>query len=225
MTSGCSICVEITTVDNTSPWIQTPIKTFGLLPSMSPRGKTHFTIAGKLFLQMRENFLALRENFLPLRETFLPLRENFLPLREHFLSLQENFLKMREYCLPLQKTFLPLRETFYHWGKTFFLRENFFLLQENSIIWFFFRMDYPAAIDYILNITSHSKLQYVGYSMGSTQYPILLSEVPEYNEKISAGHLLGPPIFFQVRPTSNRKNIGKTFYHCEKLITIQRKLS
>ena len=44
---------------------------------MSPRGKTHFTIAGKLFLQMRENFLALRENFLPLRETFLPLRKNF----------------------------------------------------------------------------------------------------------------------------------------------------
>ena len=61
------------------------------------------------------------------------------------------------------------------------------------------RMDYPAAIDYILNITSHSKLQYVGYSMGSTQYPILLSEVPEYNDKISAGHLLGPPIFWQDR--------------------------
>ena len=58
------------------------------------------------------------------------------------------------------------------------------------------RLDYPAVIDYILNVTSHSKLQYVGYSMGSTQYPILLSEVPEYNEKISAGHLLGPPVFF-----------------------------
>ena len=61
------------------------------------------------------------------------------------------------------------------------------------------RLDYPPVIDYILNVTHRQKLQFVGYSMGSTQYPILLSENPEYNEKISAGHLLGPPVFFQER--------------------------
>ena len=55
--------------------------------------------------------------------------------------------------------------------------------------------DYPVTIDYILETTGFENLFFVGYSMGTTQYLILLSERPEYNEKIKAGILLGPTAF------------------------------
>ena len=55
--------------------------------------------------------------------------------------------------------------------------------------------DYPVTIDYILETTGFSDLFFVGYSMGTTQYLILLSEKPEYNDKIKAGILLGPISF------------------------------
>lgn len=54
------------------------------------------------------------------------------------------------------------------------------------------RLDYSATIDYILDQTGQSQVYFVGYSMGTTQYLILLSEMPEYNAKIKAGFLLGP---------------------------------
>ena len=44
--------------------------------------------------------------------------------------------------------------------------------------------DYPAEIDYILDKTGFDDLFVVGYSMGTTQYFALLSERPEYNDKI-----------------------------------------
>ena len=56
-------------------------------------------------------------------------------------------------------------------------------------------MDYPAEIDYILNTTGFSDLFFVGYSMGTTQYFVLLSERPEYNEKIKAGFMMAPCTF------------------------------
>lgn len=52
--------------------------------------------------------------------------------------------------------------------------------------------DYPATIDYILEATNQEDLFFVGYSMATTQYLVLLSELPEYNKKIRAGFLLGP---------------------------------
>lgn len=51
--------------------------------------------------------------------------------------------------------------------------------------------DYTSTIDYILAETGHSGLHFVGYSMGTTQYLVLLSERPEYNRKVLSGHLLG----------------------------------
>ncbi len=57
------------------------------------------------------------------------------------------------------------------------------------------RYDYPSTIDYILKKTGHEQLFFVGYSMATTQYLILLSELPEYNSKIRAGFLLGPTAF------------------------------
>lgn len=52
--------------------------------------------------------------------------------------------------------------------------------------------DHPAAIDYILRKTMNSKLHYVGYSQGTTSLLVLLSEKPEYNDKIHIASLMAP---------------------------------
>ena len=39
-------------------------------------------------------------------------------------------------------------------------------------------LDYPATIDYIVATTGYDDLHFVGYSMGTTQYLMLLSEMP-----------------------------------------------
>ena len=39
-------------------------------------------------------------------------------------------------------------------------------------------LDYPAAIDYIVATTGYDDMHFVGYSMGTTQYLMLLSEMP-----------------------------------------------
>lgn len=51
-------------------------------------------------------------------------------------------------------------------------------------------MDLAALIDYILNITEHEQLIYIGHSQGGALLTILLSESPEYNRKISSAHLI-----------------------------------
>ena len=48
-------------------------------------------------------------------------------------------------------------------------------------------LDYPAVIDYIVAATGYEDMHFVGYSMGTTQYLILLAEKPEYNQAIRAG--------------------------------------
>lgn len=52
--------------------------------------------------------------------------------------------------------------------------------------------DLPATIDYVLHQTNHRKLKYIGYSQGVTTVIVLLSEKPEYNEKICVASLLAP---------------------------------
>lgn len=52
--------------------------------------------------------------------------------------------------------------------------------------------DYSASIDYILKETKAKNVFFAGYSMATAQYLMLLSEKPEYNNKIKAGFLLGP---------------------------------
>ena len=56
-------------------------------------------------------------------------------------------------------------------------------------------IDYPTFIDYILNVTDQKDLYFIGYSMGTSHYFMLLSEKPEYNQKIKAGIMLGPAIY------------------------------
>ncbi|KAK7080101.1 hypothetical protein SK128_020556 [Halocaridina rubra] len=52
--------------------------------------------------------------------------------------------------------------------------------------------DLPAVIDYVLNVTKHSQLYYIGHSMGTTIFFAGMSSHPEYNEKVKAMFGLGP---------------------------------
>ncbi|XP_014207283.1 lipase 3-like [Copidosoma floridanum] len=53
-------------------------------------------------------------------------------------------------------------------------------------------MDLPTMIDYVLETTSQKKLYYVGHSQGSTTFFVMMTELPQYNEKVRATFLLGP---------------------------------
>ncbi|XP_063979676.1 lipase 3-like [Diachasmimorpha longicaudata] len=44
--------------------------------------------------------------------------------------------------------------------------------------------DLPASIDYILAVTRQLKLYYLGHSQGTTSFFVMLSELPDYNDKI-----------------------------------------
>jgi len=44
--------------------------------------------------------------------------------------------------------------------------------------------DVPAAIDYILNVTSAKKLIYIGHSLGTTTFYAFASCRPEYSNKV-----------------------------------------
>jgi pimeloyl-ACP methyl ester carboxylesterase len=56
--------------------------------------------------------------------------------------------------------------------------------------------DVPAEIDYILNSTGHSKLYYIGHSMGTTMFFVAMSQRPEYNHKIHAMLAFAPAAAF-----------------------------
>jgi len=52
--------------------------------------------------------------------------------------------------------------------------------------------DAPAMIDYILNTTSQEQLYWIGHSMGSTMFWVMMDDHPEYNAKVRLMHALGP---------------------------------
>lgn len=55
--------------------------------------------------------------------------------------------------------------------------------------------DLPIVIDYILAMTHQAKLSYIGHSMGTTMFWVLLSERPEYNDKIQMMIAMAPIAF------------------------------
>jgi lysosomal acid lipase/cholesteryl ester hydrolase len=57
--------------------------------------------------------------------------------------------------------------------------------------------DLPAVIDYILHQTAQKNLYYVGHSMGSTMFYVLMSIKPEYNAKITHMVALAPVAFLR----------------------------
>lgn len=55
--------------------------------------------------------------------------------------------------------------------------------------------DIPCAIDYILRVTRQDKLHFVGHSQGPTAYFAMMSQRPEYNDRIMSAYLLGPAVY------------------------------
>lgn len=52
--------------------------------------------------------------------------------------------------------------------------------------------DLPATIDYILERTNRSQLNYIGHSMGTCIFFVMCSMLPEYNHKIRVQISLAP---------------------------------
>lgn len=63
-------------------------------------------------------------------------------------------------------------------------------------------IDMATMIDHILETTGEKAIHYTGHSQGTTVFFVLMSERPEYNEKIKTAHLLAPVAFM-----SNMKTI------------------
>jgi lysosomal acid lipase/cholesteryl ester hydrolase len=57
--------------------------------------------------------------------------------------------------------------------------------------------DLSAEIDYILTNTSKKQIHYVGHSMGTTMFYVLMSMKPEYNAKIRHMVALAPVVFMR----------------------------
>jgi pimeloyl-ACP methyl ester carboxylesterase len=57
--------------------------------------------------------------------------------------------------------------------------------------------DLPAEIDHILTNTSVKNIHYVGHSMGSTMFYVLMSSKPQYNAKIRHMVALAPVAFLR----------------------------
>lgn len=55
--------------------------------------------------------------------------------------------------------------------------------------------DVPVSIDYVLGVTGADGVYYVGWSMGTTVFWAMMSELPEYNAKIKAMAGLAPVAF------------------------------
>ncbi|KAJ8952377.1 hypothetical protein NQ318_014468 [Aromia moschata] len=70
--------------------------------------------------------------------------------------------------------------------------------------------DNPAIIDYILNATENEKVSYIGHSEGTTQFFIMGSMRPEYNDKINVMAALAP-IAYMGNATSPLVLIAKKY--------------
>ncbi|XP_033218381.1 lipase 3-like [Belonocnema kinseyi] len=57
--------------------------------------------------------------------------------------------------------------------------------------------DLPAMIDFILEKTGNRKIFYIGHSQGTTNFFVMASELPEYNDKIISMHALAPVAYCQ----------------------------
>ncbi|XP_062703826.1 lipase 3-like [Aedes albopictus] len=52
--------------------------------------------------------------------------------------------------------------------------------------------DLSATVDYVLKVSNRRKLQYIGHSQGSTQFLVLTTLRPEYNDVFISAHLSAP---------------------------------
>ncbi|XP_044739787.1 uncharacterized protein LOC123301120 [Chrysoperla carnea] len=67
-------------------------------------------------------------------------------------------------------------------------------------------VDIPNTIDYILARTGQKQVNYIGHSQGTTTLFVMLSEKPEYNEKIKVAFALAPVAFMENVSPSNKSH-------------------
>ncbi len=81
------------------------------------------------------------------------------------------------------------------------------------------KFDLPAQIDYIINITGHSKITYVGHSMGGTQMVTGMTMNPEYfSSKINLFVGLGPASRLKYTKSTYVKNVASFFMMFKTII-------
>ncbi|KAL7741320.1 hypothetical protein ACLKA6_013764 [Drosophila palustris] len=93
-------------------------------------------------------------------------------------------------------------------------REHKFLKQHQDEFWdYSFHeigiFDIPNTIDYILNQTGYSQLQYISHSQGCTSFFVMGSERPEYMSKIISMHAMAPVAFFEHTKSPVMKFLGE----------------
>lgn len=57
--------------------------------------------------------------------------------------------------------------------------------------------DVPACVDYIVKWTKRKSIFYLGHSRGTSDFFVMMSERPEYNEKIKLGVLFAPIVYMK----------------------------
>ena len=57
--------------------------------------------------------------------------------------------------------------------------------------------DIPAMIDYVRNVTGQDKIQYIGFSMGTTGFMAAMNEHPDIAGKVKMAHLLAPVAYLE----------------------------
>ncbi|XP_044739786.1 lipase 3-like [Chrysoperla carnea] len=65
-------------------------------------------------------------------------------------------------------------------------------------------IDIPNTIDYILAKTGQKQINYIGHSQGTTTLFVMLSEKPEYNEKVKVALALAPVAFMENASPDNK---------------------
>ncbi|XP_063832122.1 lipase 1-like [Ostrinia nubilalis] len=108
------------------------------------------------------------------------------------------------------------------------LRGNFYTAHKNltrndPAFWEFSfhehgKYDAPAIIDKILTITGLSKVFYIGHSMGTTTFFTMLSQRPEYNDKLVAFVAMAPAVYM-----SNMKAFVNFFLKSFDLLNVMRR--
>ena len=57
--------------------------------------------------------------------------------------------------------------------------------------------DIPAMIDLILKETGHEQIHYIGHSMGTTGFMVMMNARPEYGEKVIMANFLAPVAYME----------------------------
>lgn len=82
--------------------------------------------------------------------------------------------------------------------------------------------DLTRSIDYILSETKTKKLNYVGFSQGTTAFFVLTSMRPEYNDKIVDAELLAPVAYLKENDNSLYNAVAHFYKPLKKIIEILR---